>query len=131
VVRNDGDVIRLARANRVRVERQVLILIDISGSMKRYTEDYLRFAHSLTQAAQRVETFTFGTRLTRITRALHRRDPQIALAEAAACVEDWDGGTRIGAALEAFLWQPRFASYARGAVTLVLSDGLERGDHSR
>jgi uncharacterized protein with von Willebrand factor type A (vWA) domain len=131
VVRNDGDVIRLARANRICVQRQVLTLIDVSGSMKRHTEAYLRFAHALTQAANRVETFTFGTRLTRITRALGRRDAELALAEAAASVEDWDGGTRIGAALETFLSRPRFANYARGAVVLVLSDGLERGDHSR
>jgi uncharacterized protein with von Willebrand factor type A (vWA) domain len=130
-VYHDGDVIRLMRANRARVQRQVLVLIDVSGSMKRHTQDYLRFAHALTQAAERVETFTFGTRLTRITRPLRKRQSDLALAEAAACVEDWDGGTRIGAAFDAFLTQPRFASYARGAVVLILSDGLERGDHSR
>ena len=98
--------------------------------MKRHTQDYLRFAHALTQTARRVETFTFGTRLSRITRALQRRDAGLALAEAAASVDDWDGGTRIGAALEAFLSQPRFGSMARGAVVLILSDGLERGEHS-
>jgi uncharacterized protein len=131
VVRNDGDVIRLARADRLHLQRQVLVLIDVSGSMKRHTQDYLRFAHALTQAATRVETFTFATRLTRISRALRRRDAQLALAQAAQCVDDWDGGTRIGAALEAFLAQPRFAGLARGAVVLILSDGLERGDHAR
>src|SRR5262245_29027587 len=73
VVRNDGDVIRLVRAGRARIDRPVLVLIDVSGSMKRHTEDYLRFAHALTQAAKRVETFTFGTRLTRITQAMSRR----------------------------------------------------------
>ena len=131
VVRNDGDVVRLARATRPRIERPVLLLIDVSGSMKRHTQDYLRFAHALTQTARRVETFTFGTRLSRITRALQRRDAGLALAGAAASVDDWDGGTRIGAALEAFLSQPRFGSMARGAVVLILSDGLERGEHSR
>jgi uncharacterized protein with von Willebrand factor type A (vWA) domain len=131
IVRDDGDVIRLARSTRAHLQRRVLVLIDVSGSMKRHTQDYLKFAHALTQAGDRVETFTFGTRLTRITKALERRDPQLALAQAAACVEDWDGGTRIGAALDAFLAQPRFASMARGAVVLVLSDGLERGEHSR
>ena len=41
---------------------------------------------------------------------------------------DWDGGTRIGDALQAFLAVPRFAGFARGALVLIVSDGLERGD---
>jgi uncharacterized protein len=131
IVHNDGDVIRLMRSRRPHVLRPVLVLIDVSGSMKRHTQDYLRFAHALTQAASRTEVFTFGTRLTRITHAMKKRDAQLALAQAAAAVEDWDGGTRIGAALDAFLAQPRFAGMARGAVVLILSDGLERGDHAR
>jgi uncharacterized protein with von Willebrand factor type A (vWA) domain len=75
-----------------------------------------------------VEVFTFGTRLTRVTRALRRRNREQALSEAAGLVADWDGGTRIGDALGAFLAVPRYASFARGAVAVVLSDGLERGD---
>jgi uncharacterized protein len=43
-------------------------------------------------------------------------------------VADWDGGTRIGDALQAFLAVPRFATYARGAAVVIVSDGLERGD---
>jgi hypothetical protein len=80
------------------------------------------------RAAPRVEVFTFGTRLTRLTRALRLRNRTQALAEAASLVADWDGGTRIGDALQAFLATPRFAGYARGAAVVVLSDGLERGD---
>ena len=72
--------------------------------------------------------FTFGTRLTRLTRALRLKNREQALALAADLVADWDGGTRIGDALAAFLAVPRFAGYARGALVLVLSDGLERGD---
>jgi uncharacterized protein with von Willebrand factor type A (vWA) domain len=58
---------------------------------------------------------------------LKRREQ--ALASAAHVVSDWDGGTRIGDALRAFLAVPRFSTYARGAAVLVISDGLERGDH--
>ena len=57
---------------------------------------------------------------------LKRREQ--ALAAAAEIVSDFDGGTRIGDALQAFLAVPRFAGYARGAATLIVSDGLERGD---
>ena len=90
-------------------------------------------AHARTTCAsrgrRRRETFTFGTRLTRVTRAAAlartstRRSPTCP-----RCVEDADGGTRIGAALHEFLATPRYADRARGALTIVLSDGLERGD---
>ena len=106
----------------------MLLLIDVSGSMKARTEDNLRLAHALTQARRRVEVFTFGTRLTRVTRPMRLKRREQALAAAAQMVSDWDGGTRIGDALKAFLAVPRFAGYARGAVVLIVSDGLERGD---
>jgi len=128
VVEHDGDIIRLMRGKRKSLQRPVVLLIDISGSMKAHTADYLRYAHALTQMADKVESFAFGTRLTRITRALKHRDPARALESAAAVVDDWDGGTRIGPALSAFMANPRYGSLLRGAVVLVLSDGLERGD---
>jgi uncharacterized protein len=106
----------------------VLLLIDVSGSMKDRTDAHLDFAHALARAAQRLEVFTIGTRLTRVTMALRRRNRDQARAAAATLVADWDGGTRIGDALQAFLAVPRFAAHARGALVLVLSDGLERGD---
>ncbi len=77
-----------------------------------------------------VEVFTFGTRLTRVTRALRLKRREQALSAAAHLVSDWDGGTRIGDALQAFLAVPRFGSYARGAAVVIVSDGLERGDPS-
>jgi uncharacterized protein with von Willebrand factor type A (vWA) domain len=126
--RNDGEFFKLSRLKRRMRPRKVLLLIDVSGSMKARTEDNLRLAHALTQASQRVEVFTFGTRLTRVTRPMRLKRRDQALAGAAQIVSDWDGGTRIGDALKAFLAVPRFASYARGAVTLIVSDGLERGD---
>lgn len=129
-VRNDGEVMRLIRLKRRARPRKLLLLIDVSGSMKARSEDNLRIAHTLLQAAPNVEVFTFGTRLTRVTRALRLKHREQALAAAAHLVSDWDGGTRIGDALQAFLAVPRFGSYARGAAVVVLSDGLERGDLS-
>jgi len=128
IVEHDGDVIALMRSRRKPTLRPIVLLIDISGSMKAHTADYLRYAHALTALAGKVETFTFGTRLTRITGALRRRRRDLALANASALVGDWDGGTRIGPALQSFLANPRYAALLRGAVVLVLSDGLERGD---
>lgn len=128
-VRNDGEAMRLPRLKRKPRQRNVLLLIDVSGSMKERTDAHLRFAHALAGAVERIEVFTFGTRLTRLTRAIRMKNREQALNAASAVVADWDGGTRIGDALKAFLSVPRFAGYARGAVTLILSDGLERGDH--
>lgn len=127
-VRSDGELMRLNRLKRRPRARKLLVLIDVSGSMKQRTDENLRLAHALTQSAPAVETFTFGTRLTRVTRSLRIKRRDQALRAAAEIVSDWDGGTRIGDALQAFLALPRFAGYARGAAVLVISDGLERGD---
>lgn len=127
MLRRDGEITRLpSRARRLR-QRPVLLLIDVSGSMKAGTEDALRLAHQLMRGAERAEVFTLGTRLTRVSRALRLRDAGQALAQVSGLVADWDGGTRLGEALAAFLAVPRFAAFARGALVIVLSDGLERG----
>ena len=126
--RNDGEVIRLSRLKRKLKTRKILLLIDVSGSMKERTDDNLRLAHALTAVAPQVEVFTFGTRLTRVTRAMTIKRREQALTAAAQTVSDFNGGTRIGDALQAFLAVPRFGGYARGAAVLVVSDGLERGN---
>jgi uncharacterized protein with von Willebrand factor type A (vWA) domain len=127
-IRTDGDVLMLSRRRRASRPRPILLMIDVSGSMKQRSDANLALAHVIVQSAPRVEVFTFGTRLTRVTRALKLRNRDQALAIASGLVADWDGGTRIGDALAAFLAVPRFAGYARGAVVAILSDGLERGD---
>jgi len=127
-VRHDGDVMTLRRLRRRLRQRRILLLIDVSGSMKERTETHLRIAHALAHAVERIEVFTFGTRLTRVTRAMRLKNREQALVATSAIVSDWDGGTRIGDALQAFLGVPRFAGYSRGALVLILSDGLERGD---
>ncbi len=126
-VRRGGDVMELRRTRRRTRQRRILLLIDVSGSMKDRSDASLRLAHALVQAADRAEVFTLGTRLTRITAALRPSDRQQALARAGTAVADFDGGTRIGEALHAYLSVPRYAGFARGAAVAILSDGLERG----
>ena len=130
LVRNDGDITRPEMALRLKRPRKILILIDVSGSMKALTQDYLRFSHTVVQYAADVEVFTFATRLSVITPALKRKDLSAALNAASKAVDDWDGGTRIGPCLAKFLSVPRYAGFTRGAVVLVISDGMERGDVS-
>jgi uncharacterized protein with von Willebrand factor type A (vWA) domain len=127
MLRRDGEVTRLPSRRRDTRQRRVLMLIDVSGSMKSGTEGALRLAHVLVQAGETVEAFTLGTRLTRVTAALRHRSREQALLRASGAVSDWDGGTRLGEALSVFLSVPRFASFARGALVIVISDGLERG----
>jgi uncharacterized protein len=127
-MRHAGEFVRLRRRRRQLRQRRIVVLIDVSGSMKGRTQAHLAFAHALVRAANVVEVFTIGTRLTRITRPLRLRNREQALGIASLLVADWDGGTRIGDALNAFLAFPRFAALARGAALVVLSDGLERGD---
>ena len=83
-VRNDGEVLRLGRLRRAARPRRILLLIDVSGSMKARTEENMKLAHALSQAAGNVEVFTFGTRLTRVTRALRLKRREQALNAAAA-----------------------------------------------
>ena len=95
--------------------RPMLLLIDVSGSMKARTDAHLALAHALVHAAPRVEVFTFGTRLTRADPRAAAQEPRAGACPRSSLVADWDGGTRIGDALQAFLAVPRFAGYARGA----------------
>jgi len=127
MARRDGEILRLQVRRRRMRQRRVLTLIDVSGSMKGGTDAALRIAHAIIRTAERAEAFTLSTRLTRVTRALRRRNREQALALASGLVADWDGGTRLGEALSVFLSVPRFAGFARGAVVIIVSDGLERG----
>jgi uncharacterized protein with von Willebrand factor type A (vWA) domain len=118
------------RARRTRPRRLVLLL-DVSGSMRHYARPLLQFAHAAAVATSRFDVFCFGTRLTRVSDALARRDPDVALALAAASVLDWDGGTQIGAALGEYVREWGRRGGYRGAVVVICSDGLDRGDPAR
>ena len=129
-LKTGGAVVRLERRARRRREPPIVVLCDISGSMSGYARMFLHFLHGMTHLGlaqgRATHTFLFGTRLTNITRALRARDPDEALAKVAALTPDWDGGTRIGAALTTFNrdWARRVLG--QGAVVLLITDGLER-----
>ena len=114
------------RRRRLRLRPLVLIL-DVSGSMSDYSRNLLQFAYSARRAAARVEVFCFGTRLTRITKELERRRADDALEHTAKAVFDWEGGTRIGESLHTFVRRWRHG-LCRGAIVVICSDGLDRGD---
>jgi len=107
----------------------LVVLIDISGSMDRYSRLLLHYVHGLMRRALKVHTLTFGTRLTNITRCLKERDPDVALRLADEQVQDWKGGTRIASSLHEFnrLWARRLLG--ANAALLLVTDGLDRDEH--
>jgi uncharacterized protein with von Willebrand factor type A (vWA) domain len=127
-LRTQGEPFDRAWRARTARRRPLVLILDISGSMAPYSRALMQFAYAAMAAGRRVETFAFGTRLTRVTRTLRTKDPDRALHEIGRQVEDWEGGTRIGESLKSLLdaWSQRAA--LRGAVVVLCSDGLERGD---
>jgi uncharacterized protein with von Willebrand factor type A (vWA) domain len=108
--------------------RPLVIICDISGSMSLYSRLLLHFIHTISNGLMNVEAFVFGTRLTRITRQLKRRDVDDAIRDVSKSVQDWSGGTRIGDALHFFNHKWARRVLGRGAVALIISDGWDRGD---
>jgi uncharacterized protein with von Willebrand factor type A (vWA) domain len=106
----------------------LLLLVDVSGSMEPHARMLLRLAHAAVVSSRHAEVFTLGTRLTRVTPALAWRDPDRALAETAALVADWSGGTRLADGVEELLARWGRRGLARDADVVVVSDGWERGD---
>lgn len=128
-LRYGGEILDWAERERKRKPRPLVIIADVSGSMERYTRLLLLFTYGVAKALeQRVEAFVFSTRLTRISRQLRERDLDRALAEVSRVVPDWSGGTRIGEALRTFNFDWARRVLGRGAITLVISDGWDRGD---
>jgi uncharacterized protein with von Willebrand factor type A (vWA) domain len=117
------------RRRRMRL-RPLILILDVSGSMADYSRNLLQFAYSVRRASTRVEVFCFGTRLTRITKELGRRRADDALERAAKTVFDWEGGTRIGESLDAFVRDWARRGMCRGGIVVICSDGLDRGDPS-
>ncbi len=127
-LRSGGEPIERAFRHRATKERRLVLLLDISGSMEAYARALLRFVHAASTSRRRVEVFAIGTRLTRLTRELGRRDPDRALAAAAERVVDWSGGTRLGPCLRRFNDDWGVRGMARNATVVILSDGWDRGD---
>ena len=127
-LRTGGDPMTLARRRRRTRPRRLVLICDISGSMEPYARAYLHLMTSAVASGAPAEAFVFATRLTRLTRALGGRNPDLAIQRAAEAASDWSSGTRIGEALRTFNDTYGRRGMARGAVVVILSDGWERAD---
>lgn len=126
-----ADMMQLAMSDRKPRRRPLVVLADVSGSMETYTEMFLHFLHAAQGRMGRLETFVFATHLSRITRELRQKLPDVALRQVSAAVDDWSGGTRIGEAVGQFNeeWSRRVTR--GGAIGLIISDGWDTGDPER
>lgn len=127
-MRTMGEPRALAYKTRKHKLRPLVLILDVSGSMADYSRNLLQFAYSARRANAKVDVFCFGTRLSRVTRALDRRNPDDAMRIAGESVLDWDGGTRIGDSLRQFTKEARRSRLGRGAIVVICSDGLDRGE---
>lgn len=127
-LKQGGVPLELRYRSRKHRMRPLVLICDISGSMDRYSRMLLRFVHALEHGLDAVEVFVFGTRLTRITRELRKRDVDKAIEDVVASVDDWSGGTRIGEAIKAFNFEWSRRVLRSGATVVVISDGWDRGD---
>jgi hypothetical protein len=123
-----GEPIERAFRSRVESPRKLVLILDVSGSMESYSRALLIYLHAARGSGKGVETFAFGTRLTRLTPELASRDPETAFQRASKRVADWSGGTRIGESLKTYNDEWGRRALTRGAVVVILSDGCERGD---
>ncbi len=127
-LKHGAELIELTWREIKRKPRPLVIICDISGSMSLYSRLLLHFIHTISNGLLNVEAFVFGTRLTRVTRQLKRRDVDEAVRDVSKTVQDWSGGTRIGDALHFFNHKWARRVLGRGAVVLIISDGWDRGD---
>jgi uncharacterized protein len=125
--RSGGELFRLIRSRRITRVRPLVLLIDVSKSMSSHSRAFVQFARAVLRRKGRTEVLCFGTQLTAVTKVLRPGDAAAALEKTSAAVQDWDGGTRLSDALEALFLSRRRTQSVRGAIVILLSDGLERG----
>lgn len=127
-LRQGGIPLDLKYRRRKEKMRPLVLICDISGSMDRYARTLLQFVHTLETGLDSVEVFVFGTRLTRITRELRKRDVDQAITDVVNAVDDWSGGTRIGEAIRDFNFRWSRRVLRSNATVVLISDGWDRGD---
>ena len=123
-----GELLVLRRMQRRRAPLPLLVLVDVSGSMERYARLLLAFLHAATRAHRRRDVFAFGTHLTDLTPAFRQADTDAMLAAAGAAIDDFAGGTRLGASLATLRERHARRLVGRRTLVLVISDGLDTGE---
>lgn len=127
-VRHGGELMELPRLQRRQQPLPLMVLVDVSGSMERYTRLLLAFLHAATRHHRRRDVFAFGTRLTDLSPAFRQADTDLMLAHASAAIEDFAGGTQLGASLQTLKQQHARRLVGRRTLVLIVTDGLDTGE---
>lgn len=127
-LRYGGEVMDLVRRGPKLGKTKMVVLCDVSGSMDVYTKFLIQFLYGLQNGLRGVETIVFSTRLTRITPLLRRRNIDAALQRIADTVQDWSGGTKIGACLQEFNTTMAANMVTSKTLVIIISDGWDTGD---
>ena len=123
-----GELLRLPRMQRRRQPLPLLVLVDVSGSMERYARLLLAFLHAATHGLRQRDVFAFGTRLTDLTPAMRIADTDEMLASASLAIEDFAGGTQLGASLATLRHHHARRLVGRRTLVLLITDGLDTGE---
>ncbi len=123
-----GELMELRHLQREREPLPILVLVDVSGSMERYARLLLAFLHAATRHQRRRDVFAFGTHLTDLTPVFRLGDTDAMLEAASAAIDDFAGGTRLGASLATLRQQHARRLVGRRTLVLVISDGLDTGE---
>jgi uncharacterized protein with von Willebrand factor type A (vWA) domain len=126
--RTGGEPLRLPRRTRQQVPHPLLVLVDVSGSMERYSRLLLAFLHAATRAQRRREVFAFGTQLTDLSAAFQLADSDAMLLAANRLIQDFAGGTRLGCSLSSLREQHARKLTGRRTLVLLITDGLDTGE---
>ena len=121
--RTAWEPVEVVREKQVRQPRRVVLLCDVSASMRPQAAAYLQLMRAFAVVAD-AEVFAFATTLTRLTPALRHASAAVAVAQASAAVTDRFGGTRIAANIQALL-ASHHGNAVRGGIVVIGSDGWD------
>lgn len=122
-----GNLIKLEKKHPKKEKYRLLVLLDVSGSMDKYSFYLLKFLWALRAHFKEFEAFTFSTQLVRITDLLNENELTGALQAISSNVHHWSGGTKIGACLQQFIEQYSKRFLNGKTITIIMSDGLDTG----
>ena len=123
-----SDPVFLFKRQRKIKKTKLILLCDVSGSMKLYSRFLLQFIYGLQRGIRDVEVAVFSTRLTPITRLLRTYGVERSLKEVSETVHDWSGGTDIGRCFRDFNRDFGRSLVGFKTVVMIISDGWDRGD---